>query len=119
MAESASEIVADAVVARIRELAHAHGATIRDDATLGELVATLKLGESADARRRALAQAKVQLGNSMRFVGQQCIQLHGGIGMTWEYPAHLYLKRAKADELALGTPGTYRARLAELVDLPA
>jgi len=48
---------------------------------------------------------------------EECIQLHGGIGMTWEYPAHLYLKRAKSDQLALGTPYQHRARLAELVDL--
>jgi alkylation response protein AidB-like acyl-CoA dehydrogenase len=47
------------------------------------------------------------------------IQNHGGIGFTWEHPAHLYLKRAKADQLALGTPGSHRARLAGLVDLPA
>ncbi len=51
-------------------------------------------------------------------VAEECIQLHGGIGMTWEYPAHLYLKRAKSDQLALGTPYRHRARLAELVDLP-
>jgi len=44
--------------------------------------------------------------------------LHGGIGMTWEYPAHLYLKRAKSDQLAFGTAYRHRARLAELVDLP-
>jgi alkylation response protein AidB-like acyl-CoA dehydrogenase len=50
---------------------------------------------------------------------EEAIQLHGGIGMTWEHPAHLYLKRAKADELALGTPGRHRARLADLVNLPA
>jgi alkylation response protein AidB-like acyl-CoA dehydrogenase len=48
---------------------------------------------------------------------EECIQLHGGIGMTWEYPAHLYLKRAKSDQLALGTGYRHRARLAELVDL--
>jgi alkylation response protein AidB-like acyl-CoA dehydrogenase len=50
---------------------------------------------------------------------EEAIQLHGGIGMTWEHPAHLYLKRAKSDELALGTPGRHRATLAKLVDLPA
>ena len=50
---------------------------------------------------------------------EESIQLHAGIGMTWEFPAHLYLKRAKADQIALGTPGRHRARLAELVDLPA
>ena len=48
----------------------------------------------------------------------ETIQLHGGIGMTWEHPAHLYLKRAKADELALGTPGRHRTRLSTLVNLP-
>ena len=50
---------------------------------------------------------------------EEAIQLHGGIGMTWEHPVHLYLKRAKADQIALGTPGYHRARLADLVDLPA
>ncbi|HEX6248700.1 MAG TPA: acyl-CoA dehydrogenase family protein, partial [Nocardioidaceae bacterium] len=50
---------------------------------------------------------------------EECIQLHGGIGMTWEHPAHLYLKRAKADQLALGSPEEHRVHLAELVDLPA
>jgi alkylation response protein AidB-like acyl-CoA dehydrogenase len=49
---------------------------------------------------------------------EECIQLHGGIGMTWEYPAHLYLKRAKSDQLAFGTAYRHRARLAQLVDLP-
>jgi len=49
---------------------------------------------------------------------EEAVQLHGGIGMTWEHPTHLYLKRAKADQVALGTPGTHRTRLAELVDLP-
>jgi alkylation response protein AidB-like acyl-CoA dehydrogenase len=51
-------------------------------------------------------------------LAEECVQLHGGIGMTWEYPAHLYLKRAKSDQLALGTAYRHRARLAELVDLP-
>ncbi|MEU9125699.1 acyl-CoA dehydrogenase family protein [Streptomyces sp. NPDC048506] len=50
---------------------------------------------------------------------QECIQLHGGIGMTWEHPAHLFLKRAKSDELALGSPGRHRQALAGLVDLAA
>jgi alkylation response protein AidB-like acyl-CoA dehydrogenase len=49
---------------------------------------------------------------------EEAVQLHGGIGMTWEHPAHLFLKRAKADQVALGTPGAHRRRLAALVDLP-
>ncbi|MFB9462342.1 acyl-CoA dehydrogenase family protein [Streptomyces cinereospinus] len=50
---------------------------------------------------------------------EEALQLHGGIGMTWEHPAHLYLKRAKADSLAYGTAGAHRATLAALVDLQA
>ncbi|MDS1271061.1 acyl-CoA dehydrogenase family protein [Lipingzhangella sp. LS1_29] len=49
---------------------------------------------------------------------EECVQLHGGIGMTWEHPAHLYLKRAQADQLALGSPQVIRRRLGDLVDLP-
>ena len=54
------------------------------------------------ARRRALAQAKLQLGQSMRFVGQQCIQLHGGIGMTDEYIASHNFKRLTVMEMSHG-----------------
>ncbi|MZD10349.1 acyl-CoA dehydrogenase [Streptomyces sp. SID5785] len=50
---------------------------------------------------------------------EEALQLHGGIGMTWEHPIHLYLKRAKADSIALGTAGRHREDLAELVDLRA
>ncbi len=64
--------------------------------------ASLKLGEPDAARRRAIAQAKYQLGNSMRFVGQQCIQLHGGIGVTDEYVAGHYFKRLTVIEMTYG-----------------
>ncbi|HWI10492.1 MAG TPA: acyl-CoA dehydrogenase family protein [Burkholderiaceae bacterium] len=64
--------------------------------------ASLKLNEPAPARRRALAQAKLQLGQSMRFVGQQCIQLHGGIGVTDEYIASHYFKRLTVMEMSYG-----------------
>jgi alkylation response protein AidB-like acyl-CoA dehydrogenase len=50
-------------------------------------------------------------------IAEECIQMHGGIGFTWEHPAHLYLKRAKADALALGSPQAHHARLASLVGL--
>jgi len=64
--------------------------------------ASLKLGEPAGERRRALSQAKVQLGHSMRFVGQQCIQMHGGIGVTDEYVASHYFKRLTVLETSFG-----------------
>jgi alkylation response protein AidB-like acyl-CoA dehydrogenase len=64
--------------------------------------ASLKLGEATPQRRRALSQAKVQLGNSMRFVGQQCTQIHGGIGVTDEYLSSHYFKRLTMLELSWG-----------------
>lgn len=64
--------------------------------------ATLKLGAPAAERRRAVAQARVQLGQAMRFVGQQCIQMHGGIGVTDEYAGSHYFKRLTVLELAFG-----------------
>ncbi len=64
--------------------------------------ASLKLGEPAAQRRRALSQAKVQLGQSMRFVGQQCTQLHGGIGVTDEYIGSHCFKRLTMLEMAYG-----------------
>ena len=64
--------------------------------------ASMKLAEPAPQRRRALSQAKLQLGNSMRYVGQQCIQLHGGIGVTDEYIASHYFKRLTVMEMTFG-----------------
>ncbi len=64
--------------------------------------ATLKLGEAATQRRRAVSQARVQLGQSMRFVGQQCVQLHGGIGVTDEYQGSHYFKRLTVLEMVFG-----------------
>lgn len=64
--------------------------------------ATLKLAAPAAERRRAVAQARVQLGQAMRFVGQQCIQMHGGIGVTDEYAGSHYFKRLTVLELAFG-----------------
>ncbi|MEU6294117.1 acyl-CoA dehydrogenase family protein [Streptomyces erythrochromogenes] len=65
----------------------------------------------------AVAQAHCS-GVAVR-AAEECVQLHGGIGMTWEHPAHLYLKRAKADSLALGTAGHHRGLVADFAELPA
>ena len=61
--------------------------------------------------------AQAQCSDTAVLAAEECVQLHGGIGMTWEHPAHLYLKRAKADQLALGTPAHHRASLARLQGL--
>ena len=64
--------------------------------------ASLKLGEAPAQRRRAISQARVQLGHSMRYVGQQCVQLHGGIACTDEYIASHYFKRLTMLEMSFG-----------------
>ncbi len=78
---------------------------------------TCARGDEDAATAAALAQAYCS-GIAVH-AAEECVQLHGGIGMTWEYPAHLYLKRAKSDQLALGTAYRHRALLAQLVNLPA
>jgi alkylation response protein AidB-like acyl-CoA dehydrogenase len=67
----------------------------------------------------AVALAKSACCEAAVTAAQECVQLHGGIGFTWEHPAHLYLKRAKAASVAFGTPGAHREGLAALVDLPS
>jgi alkylation response protein AidB-like acyl-CoA dehydrogenase len=67
----------------------------------------------------AVAMAKAYCSEAAVLAAQECVQLHGGIGFTWEHPAHLYLKRAKADSIGFGTPDAHRAALAALVNLPA
>jgi alkylation response protein AidB-like acyl-CoA dehydrogenase len=73
---------------------------------------------SADAKV-AVALAKAYCSEVAVQAAQECVQMHGGIGFTWEHPAHLFLKRAKADSIAFGTADAHRAALASLVNLPA
>jgi alkylation response protein AidB-like acyl-CoA dehydrogenase len=67
----------------------------------------------------AVALAKAACSDIAVRAAQECVQLHGGIGFTWEHPAHLYLKRAKSSSIGFGTPDRHRSSLAGLVDLPA
>jgi alkylation response protein AidB-like acyl-CoA dehydrogenase len=64
--------------------------------------ANLKLHTPATERRQAMARAKVQLGLSMRYVGQQAVQLHGGIGVTDEYVVSHQFKRLTQLEMTFG-----------------
>ena len=66
----------------------------------------------------AVALAKAACGDAATLAAQECVQLHGGIGFTWEHPAHLYLKRATSASIAFGTPDWHRAGLARLAALP-
>jgi alkylation response protein AidB-like acyl-CoA dehydrogenase len=66
----------------------------------------------------AVALAKAACSEAAVTAAQECVQLHGGIGFTWEHPAQLLLKRAKAGSVTFGTPAVHRAALAGLVNLP-
>ncbi|MEV6033836.1 acyl-CoA dehydrogenase family protein [Nonomuraea sp. NPDC052116] len=85
-----------------------------------DVVRARAAARSAATDGSALSVAVAQSWNAGVAVhaAEEALQLHGGIGMTWEHPVHLYLKRAKAAEIALGTPGDHRAALASLVDVP-
>jgi pimeloyl-CoA dehydrogenase small subunit len=77
------------------------------------LFATMMAAEpDARERRKAIAAAKVQIGRSARLVGQQAIQLHGGIGMTMEYKAGHYFKRLTMIDTLFGTADHHLAVLA-------
>ncbi|MEI7538739.1 MAG: acyl-CoA dehydrogenase family protein, partial [Comamonadaceae bacterium] len=64
--------------------------------------AALKLNAPIAERRAAMARAKYQLGNSMRYVGQQAVQVHGGIGVTDEYIVSHYFKKLTQMEMTFG-----------------
>ncbi|WP_299531660.1 acyl-CoA dehydrogenase family protein [uncultured Streptomyces sp.] len=77
------------------------------------------LATSAPDAALAVAVAQSYCSGVAVHAAEECVQLHGGIGMTWEHPAHLYLKRAKADSIAYGTAGRHRETVADLAELPA
>ncbi|MFI7699000.1 acyl-CoA dehydrogenase family protein [Nonomuraea sp. NPDC049480] len=73
--------------------------------------------ESPDELPEAAALAQAYVGRACFEVARDHLLLHGGIGFTWEHDAHLFYKRAKADEVLLGPPRLHRERLAELLEL--
>jgi alkylation response protein AidB-like acyl-CoA dehydrogenase len=87
----------------------AHGAT--------ELAARAVQDDDADAAEIVSAAASY-LGDHATEIVQECTQLHGGIGVTWEHDLHLYLRRVTMHRNLYGTPAQHRARVAALL-LPA
>ncbi|MGW6792964.1 acyl-CoA dehydrogenase family protein [Streptomyces chartreusis] len=79
----------------------------------------LSTGEYDEEAAVAVAVAQAYAAPVAVHAAEEALQLHAGIGMTWEHPVHLYLKRAKADSIAYGTAGAHREALAETIDLPA
>ena len=78
------------------------------------------LQDNAPDAASAASIAKIYASDAGRTVGNRGIQVHGGMGFTWENDIHLYYRRAKASETALGDATFHRERLARLViDAPA
>jgi alkylation response protein AidB-like acyl-CoA dehydrogenase len=67
--------------------------------------------------RAAASLAKAFCSDAYVLASHENIQIHGGIGYTWEVPAHLHFKRAKSMELYLGDPAYHRERLAQRIDV--
>jgi len=61
--------------------------------------------------------AKASCSDALTFVARENIQIHGGIGFTWEHPAHLYYRRAHSSSLLFGDPTYQRRRAAEILGL--
>jgi len=75
------------------------------------------LDDDSDNPLIAAALAKAYCSAAYTRVAAENIQIHGGIGFTWEHPAHLYFKRAKTSEILFGDPAWQRERLAVLVGI--
>jgi alkylation response protein AidB-like acyl-CoA dehydrogenase len=77
--------------------------------------ATRQAPDSAPDASTAVSIAKMYSSDSARAVGNRGIQIHGGMGFTWESDLHLYYRRAKSSENAFGDATFHRERIASLV----
>jgi alkylation response protein AidB-like acyl-CoA dehydrogenase len=73
------------------------------------------LSEADPSASRAVSVAKAYCSDAYREVGNRGIQVHGGIGFTWEHDLHLYYKRSKSSEVMFGDASFHRERIARLV----
>lgn len=75
--------------------------------------AAAKLAEGSDKSAEAVSLAAFACADAFVKTTADAIQMHGGIAFTWEHPAHLYLKRARADAQLFGSPAYHRERYLE------
>jgi alkylation response protein AidB-like acyl-CoA dehydrogenase len=73
--------------------------------------------ENSDELPVVASLAKSYCSEAYFHAAAETIQIHGGIGFTWEHPAHLYFKRAKSSELMLGHPSYHRELLAQRIGI--
>jgi alkylation response protein AidB-like acyl-CoA dehydrogenase len=88
-----------------------------ESSTSAAYAAGAALDENSSESALLASLAKAYCSEAYCHVAAENIQIHGGIGFTWEHDAHLYLKRAKSAELLFGAPVRHRARLAALVGI--
>jgi alkylation response protein AidB-like acyl-CoA dehydrogenase len=77
------------------------------------------LAEQRSNADEAIALAAFACADTFSQAAAASIQMHGGIGFTWEHPAHLYLRRARADAQLLGSPAFYRERYVTILERAA
>jgi alkylation response protein AidB-like acyl-CoA dehydrogenase len=75
------------------------------------------VAENIEEAELAASMAKAYTSDAYRATSAENIQIHGGVGFTWEYDCHLYFKRAKALEVTYGDPAEHRERVAQLLKL--
>ena len=85
-----------------------------EQAVSAVFLAVLNLDAEARTRARAVSAAKATVGRAARFIGQQAVQLHGGMGMTEELAIGHYFKRLTAVQYEYGSTDQHRTRYAEL-----
>jgi alkylation response protein AidB-like acyl-CoA dehydrogenase len=79
--------------------------------------AALTIAEDDDRRALAASIAKAAAGDCAARLAQEGIQIHGGVGYTWEHDMHLYVRRVKSNAVLLGNDALHRARVADLIGL--
>ena len=79
--------------------------------------AAVALAEGDDQRAEAVHLAKSIAGDCQHLVVQDALQLHGGLGYTWEQDLHFWLKRGKSGELYCGSSAWHRAQVAQMLGL--
>jgi alkylation response protein AidB-like acyl-CoA dehydrogenase len=79
--------------------------------------AALTIAEDDDRRALATSTAKAAAGDCAALLAKEGIQIHGGIGYTWEHDMHLYVRRVKSSSLLFGNAAQHRARVADFIGL--
>ncbi len=79
--------------------------------------AALTIAEDDERRSLAASMAKAAAGDCAALLAKEGIQIHGGIGYTWEHDMHLYVRRVKSNATLFGNAAQHRARVADLIGL--